>query len=65
MKIICVNNYDDANVSDKLVAENVSELDGAVIVHLLNCYDRASDEWFKLVPDDYKLYDAIKALYGE
>lgn len=65
MKIIRVNNYDDPTVSDKLIAENVSRLDGEGIVELLNCYSRAMDEWYKLVPDDYKLYDAVKELYGK
>lgn len=64
MKIIRVDNFDDPTVSDELIAENVGEEYGESIVELLNSYDRAYYEWFKLVPDDYKLYDAVKELYG-
>lgn len=64
MKIIRVNNYDEPIVSDDLIVENVNRFYGEVIVELLNCYARAMDEWFKLVEDGYKLYDADKELYG-
>lgn len=65
MKIIRVNNCDDPTVSDELIAENVGKVYGEVITNLLNSHARACDEWFKLVDDDYKLYNAVKELYGE
>lgn len=59
MKIICVDNYDRPTVSDKLVAENLDELNGNKLVTLLNNLNPSGGpHWYKLVEDDYKLYDA-------
>lgn len=59
MKIIAVDNYDRENVSDILVAENVSVHFGESITKYLNA--RFSGDYattfFKLVYDDYKLYE--------
>lgn len=65
MKIIRIDVYDNPAVSDELLAENVNKHDGEIMVELLNTYGRAENKWFKLVPDEYKLYDAVKELYGE
>lgn len=65
MKIIRVNNFDDPTVSDELIAENVGKIYGEAITNFLNFHARAYDEWFKLVDDNRKLYDAGKELYGE
>lgn len=58
MKIIKVDNFDRENVSDTLVAENVNDFFGKLFVDLLN--DKfsggTSPDYFKLAPDDYKLY---------
>jgi len=59
MKIICVDNFDRETVNDVLVAENVNEYYGKKIVKLMQTH-LASDngfDWFKLVADDYKLYE--------
>ena len=58
MKIICRDNYDRDNISDKLIAEHVNPHYGERIVRLLNtaCLSAIHDEHFNLVDDDYKLY---------
>lgn len=58
MKIICCDNYGRENVSDTLVAKNISEYYGRIVVEALNkeIDDSYSDCYFKLVEDDYKLY---------
>ena len=58
MKIIGSSNFDDEMVSDLLVCENVNEHFGEKIVKLLNDKgDDYSTYYFKLKPDDYKLYE--------
>ena len=59
MKIISVDNFDRDNVSDQLIADNVSEYYGAVMVQALNAKygDDHSDWFFHIVPDDYKIYE--------
>jgi len=58
MKIIKVDNFGRDSVSDELVAENVSQFYGEAITDFL--IDRfsgaSSSDFFRLVPDDYKLY---------
>lgn len=58
MKIIVVDNFGRENVSDKLVCTNVSQFHGEIMVKGLN--DRLSGNssvvFYKLVPNDYKLY---------
>lgn len=56
MKIIAIDNYARENVSDKLICKDISQYYRDPIVDFLNS---TSKEWFyKLVEDDYKLYDA-------
>ena len=59
MKIIKVDNYDKETVSDILIAENVNSCYGEDIVKFLNIkYSRNnSSDFFRLVKDDYKLYE--------
>jgi len=58
MKIICTDNFDRENRSDRLVATGLNEYMGARIVRFLNdAEDLNSDNFYKLVPDDYKLYE--------
>jgi hypothetical protein len=58
MKIICTDNLDRENRSDRLVATGLNEYMGARIVRLLNDAEGLdSDNFYKLVPDDYKLYE--------
>jgi hypothetical protein len=57
MKIICVDNYDREYYDDVLIAENVHDYYGEIIVNLLNNREHGdSDDFFKLVPDEYKLF---------
>jgi len=59
MKIIRVSNFGTESVSDQLIAAEVSEYYGKFLVNkLINKFsgDNAPD-WFRLVPDDYKLYE--------
>ena len=58
MKIIRVDNLDRETVSDILVAENVDAY-GQDIVKFLNYKYSAnhSSDFFRLVKDDYKLYE--------
>lgn len=58
MKIICVNNFDNELVSDKIVCENVSKYYGEIILKFLvtEHSSNASSNFYRLVKDDYKLY---------
>ncbi len=58
MKIIQVDNFARENVSEQLIAENVSEYWSARIVMLLNDKYSGSDTSFycQAVTDDYKLF---------
>ena len=58
MKIIMVDNFNRENVSDTLIAENVSEYFGKKIVKYLNntFSGDTSPDYFKLVTNDYKLF---------
>ena len=57
MKIVQVDNFDRDYISDVLIAENVNEHFGEFLVGVLN--DKYSSnncpEYYRLVPDDYKL----------
>lgn len=59
MKIICVDNFAREDRSDQLVCENVSEYYGKIIVDSLNnkLSGEHSPDFYKLVPDNYKLYE--------
>jgi len=60
MKIIMVDNFNRENISDKLIVEKVDEWWGEKIVSLLNARhskDPNNPDYFKLVEDDYKLYE--------
>lgn len=57
-KIIAVSNFDDESVSDRLVAENIkSEMEARHMAGALNAVTGPnSADYFKVVPDDHKLY---------
>jgi hypothetical protein len=59
MKIIGKDNFDRDEVSDVLVAVNVSETMAPIIVDALNSRSSGpqADRFYKAVPDDYKLYE--------
>lgn len=59
MKIIIVDNYDREYISDRLVADNVLSSLGVGIVEYLNkkYSGEFSSDYFKLVDDDYKLFE--------
>lgn len=57
MKIICIDNFDRETKSDILICDSVTDYWGTLIVKLLNQNTRQeSDQFFRLVTDDYKLY---------
>lgn len=58
MKIIQTDNFDRDYISDRLIAENVNEHFGKFLTKALNEKYGGSDspEYYKLVPDDYKLH---------
>ena len=56
MKIISVDNFNRDEVSDKLIAENVNNYYGNEIVKFLNKEDENSEDFYKLVENDHKLY---------
>lgn len=57
MKIICVNNFGNESVSDKLVAENVNEYYAEIIAAGLNSLEGDnSPNYYKAVEDNHKLY---------
>lgn len=56
MKIICVDSFNRDYIPDTLIAENVHVHYGKIIVGLLNERRRVhSQEYYKLVEDNYKL----------
>lgn len=59
MKIIAIDNFGRDYVSDKLIAENVSELYAKEIAEYLNKTHGGEQAWyyFEAVPDDHKLYE--------
>lgn len=59
MKIIRVDNFARETESDSLVAENVNDYYGPKIVKFLNdtLSGDHSSAFFRLVSDDYKLYE--------
>ena len=59
MKILRVDNFGRESVSDSVIAENVSEYYGRVIIDFLieKFEGNNSSDYFKLVADDYKLYE--------
>lgn len=58
MKIIMVDNYDREIFSDILICENINEYTGEKVCEFLNSNEQRSfDSWFKLVKDDYKLFE--------
>ena len=58
MKIVSVDNFSRDEVSDTLIAENVSEFYATVIAKFLNQKYGGdnSPNYFSVKPDDYKLY---------
>lgn len=57
MKLIKVDNYDREYYDDVLIAENVHKGYGELIANLLNNrVGENSEDFFKLVEDDYELF---------
>ena len=58
MKIIEIDNFNRENVSDTLIATEVSSYWAPIIVNMLNdkFSGTDSDMFFKAVDDNYKLY---------
>ena len=59
MKVIRTDNYDDEGPrgTQYVVRENLDEEAGRKLVDELNNDRHRSDfDWYKLVPDDYKLF---------
>ena len=57
MKIVQVDNFDRDYIPDRLIAENVSKHFEEFLVKALNekYSSEHSPEYYRLVPDDYKL----------
>jgi hypothetical protein len=57
MKIVGISNFCKDNVSDIIIAENVNEYYGKLIIKFLEEITKEHDEYYpKLVDDNYKLY---------
>lgn len=58
MKIIIKDNFDRETVSEEILAENVNEFWAHHLEELLNktLSGDCAQQFFKAVPDDYKLY---------
>lgn len=59
MKIICKDNFDRENVSERLVAWGIKDKDeGRILVNALNEKNSglSSSNYYALKEDDYKLY---------
>lgn len=61
MKIIKIDNFDRESISDVLVATNVSNYYAPIIARMLNkaLSGVSSQNFYKDVEDDHKLYEAI------
>ena len=59
MKIIRTDNFDRESVSEYVVAENLSPFWGETILRVMieNLTSDNEPDWFKLVEDDYQLYE--------
>lgn len=58
MKIIGVSNHGQEDVSDILIASNLNNYYGELIVKFLQNNTHDNDTYYpKLVEDDYKLYE--------
>ena len=59
MKIICVDNFDIETISDRVIATNVSSKRlGEIMIKALNDREpETSVNFYKLVEDDYKLFE--------
>jgi len=53
MKIVQIDNYSRESAADILIAENVNEFFGKMIVDFLN--ERPGESYFILEKDDYRL----------
>ncbi|WP_064199127.1 hypothetical protein [Brevibacillus brevis] len=63
MKIIAVDNFAREYIADTLIAENVNEYMGKRIVDALNDKQHEnSQDFFKLVSDDYVLWRGMEEL---
>jgi hypothetical protein len=63
MKIIIVDNFARESIADKLVEENINECCGKRIVNSLNDKQHEdSQDFFKLVSDDYVLWRGTEEL---
>lgn len=56
LKVIAVSNYDDETMNDSLICDNVNEYYGKIIVDRLNSMYPEGRMFYKLVPQDTKLY---------
>jgi hypothetical protein len=63
MKIIAVDNFARESVADRLIADNIAnEVVGNIMVKALNSDCDVSASFYKLVPDDYKLWGGMEEL---
>ena len=61
MKIVQIDNFDRDYISDVLIAENVNEYFGKLIVDFLNSRESdTSERYFILRQDSYKLKDVLE-----
>jgi hypothetical protein len=61
MKIICIDNLARESVSDRLVADNITsshEADIIIKALLATCTNEGS-HWYKIVDDNYKLWEFL------
>jgi hypothetical protein len=56
VKVIRTDNLDRDHVSDELVCSGIHAVIGKFVVDALNERYRDRDYWYRLVPDDHKLY---------
>lgn len=61
MKIVQIDNFDRDDISDVLIAENVNEYFGKLIVDFLNSRESVTSErYFVLRQDSYELKDVLE-----
>jgi len=57
MKIIRTSNYDKEEYSHTIAATNVNQIEGAVMAKALNNVNSKGETYYRVVPDEYKLYE--------
>jgi len=66
MKVVRTSNYNIESEAERLIAENISEVDAiAMRDKLRNDPKRSSFDWFEVKPDSYRLWRGMADIVGD